>query len=88
MSHFYKPWKRQKTFGFLMFFGDTEIKHWVLPGLNKGLNKFSTNVPLLYPSENIRKPTDFWCFHGEQKFPLKHYTITNSTIISIINLTP
>ena len=28
MSHFYIPWKRYKTFGFLTFSGGTEIGHW------------------------------------------------------------
>ena len=28
MSHFYTPWKRQKTFGFLMFLGRIAMEHW------------------------------------------------------------
>ena len=28
VSHFYTPWKRQKTYGFLMFSGGIEIWHW------------------------------------------------------------
>ena len=28
MLHFYTPWKRQKTFDFLMFSGGIEIGHW------------------------------------------------------------
>ena len=26
--HFYTPWKRQKTIGFLMFLGGIEVEHW------------------------------------------------------------
>ena len=28
MFHFYIPWKRQKTKGFLTFSGGIEMKHW------------------------------------------------------------
>ena len=28
MLHFYTPWKRQKTFGLVMFSEDTEMKYW------------------------------------------------------------
>ena len=28
MSHFYTPWKRQKTYGFLTFSGGIEMWHW------------------------------------------------------------
>ena len=28
------------------------------------INLFSANVPLLYPAENIRKPTVLWWFQG------------------------
>ena len=28
MLHFYTPWKRLKTFGFLKFSGGIEMKHW------------------------------------------------------------
>ena len=30
--HFYTPWKRQKTFGFLTFSGDIKIENWVKIG--------------------------------------------------------
>ena len=32
VSHFYTPWKRQKTFGFLTFSGGIEIWHWTKMG--------------------------------------------------------
>ena len=32
MFHFYIPWIRQKTFGFLTFTGDTEMEHWAKMG--------------------------------------------------------
>ena len=32
VSHFYTPWKRQKTFGFLMFSGGIEMWHWTKMG--------------------------------------------------------
>ena len=32
MSHFYTPWKRQKTFGFLTFSGGIEMGHWTKMG--------------------------------------------------------
>ena len=32
VSHFYNPWKRQKTFGFLTFSGGTEMWHWTKMG--------------------------------------------------------
>ena len=32
VPHFYTPWKRQKTFGFLMFSGGIEIWHWTKMG--------------------------------------------------------
>ena len=32
MSHFYTPWKRQKTIGFLTFSGDIETWHWTKLG--------------------------------------------------------
>ena len=32
MFHFYTPWKRQKTKGFLTFLGGTEIEHWAKIG--------------------------------------------------------
>ena len=28
MFHFYTPWKRQKTFGFLLFSDGIEMEHW------------------------------------------------------------
>ena len=28
MFHFYSPWKRQKTKGFLTFSGGIEMEHW------------------------------------------------------------
>ena len=28
MFHFYNPWKRQKTYGFLKFSGGIEMEHW------------------------------------------------------------
>ena len=33
MSHFYTPWKRQKTCGFLTFSGGIEMWHWTKIGL-------------------------------------------------------
>ena len=32
MSHFYTPWKRQKTYGFLTFSGGIEMWHWTKMG--------------------------------------------------------
>ena len=32
VSHFYTPWKRQKTFGFLTFSGGIEMWHWTKIG--------------------------------------------------------
>ena len=32
MSHFYTPWKRQKTIGFLTFSGGIEMGHWTKMG--------------------------------------------------------
>ena len=32
MFHFYTPWKRYKTKGFLTFSGGTEIDHWTKMG--------------------------------------------------------
>ena len=32
VSHFYTPWKRQKTFGFLTFSGGIEMWHWTKMG--------------------------------------------------------
>ena len=32
MSHFYTPWKRQKTKGFLKFSGGIEMWHWTIMG--------------------------------------------------------
>ena len=29
MFNFYNPWKRQKTYGFLMFSGGIEMEHWI-----------------------------------------------------------
>ena len=29
MSHFYTPWKRQKTYGFLTFLEGIEMWHWI-----------------------------------------------------------
>ena len=29
MFNSYTPWKRHKTFGFMTFLGDIEMKHWV-----------------------------------------------------------
>ena len=29
MFHFFTPWKRQKTFVFLMFLEGIEMEHWV-----------------------------------------------------------
>ena len=32
MPHFYTPWKRQKTYGFLTFSGGIEMWHWTKIG--------------------------------------------------------
>ena len=32
VSHFYTPWKRHKTIGFLVFSGGVEIRHWTKMG--------------------------------------------------------
>ena len=32
VSHFYIPWKRQTTFGFLTFSGGIEMRHWTKMG--------------------------------------------------------
>ena len=32
MSHFYTPWKRRKTYGFLMFSGGIAMWHWTKMG--------------------------------------------------------
>ena len=32
VSHFYTPWKHQKTFGFLTFSGSIEMWHWIKMG--------------------------------------------------------
>ena len=32
MYHFWTPWKRQKTSGFLVFSGGTEMGHWLQMG--------------------------------------------------------
>ena len=32
MPHFYTPWKRQKTIGFLAFSGGIEMWHWIKMG--------------------------------------------------------
>ena len=32
MSHFYTPWKDQKTGGFLIFSGGIEVEHWLKIG--------------------------------------------------------
>ena len=29
MFHFYTPWKRHKTFGFLTFLRGIEMEHWI-----------------------------------------------------------
>ena len=34
MSHFYTPWKRQKTYGFRTFSGGIEMWRWTKNGLN------------------------------------------------------
>ena len=44
MFHFYIPWNRQKTIGFLTFYGVIEMDHWVKMGygqysLNKKINQ-------------------------------------------------
>ena len=33
VSHFYTPWKRQRTFGFLTFSGGTKMENWSKMGL-------------------------------------------------------
>ena len=38
MSHFYTPWKRQKTKGFLTFSGGIEMRHWREKGQQKTKN--------------------------------------------------
>ena len=38
MFHFYSPWKRHKTFGFLTFSGGIEMEHW-----SKMLHQFTIN---------------------------------------------
>ena len=32
MFHFYTPWKRQKTYGFLTFSWGIEMEHWAKTG--------------------------------------------------------
>ena len=36
MSHFYTPWKRQKSKGFLTFSGGIEMGHWRVTSLSQG----------------------------------------------------
>ena len=43
MSHFYTPWKRQKTKGFLKFSGGIDIWHW-----KNGLTTKSFGLNLIY----------------------------------------
>ena len=40
----------------------------VIEKFQNEFNSFPSNVPLIYPPENIRKSEDFWCFQGVYKW--------------------
>ena len=48
VSHFYTPWKRQKTFGFLTFSGGMEMWHWTKNGLAKVINPLTYSIYSLF----------------------------------------
>ena len=52
MSHFYPPWKRQKTYGFLTFSGGMEVWHWT---------KIILIFTILYFFKKTKKNT--WRYH-------------------------
>ena len=47
MFHFYTPWKRQSTSGFLTFSGGIEMKHWVKWVKNKDTRPTLIDVALV-----------------------------------------
>ena len=50
MSHFYTPWKRQKTKGFLTFSGGIEMEYWVKMSYNEHLieHNFKTKFKMFF----------------------------------------
>ena len=52
MSHFYSPWKRQKTIGFLTFSGGIEMWHWTKMGLKNSMNGYDA----------LSRTSWFYCF--------------------------
>ena len=55
MSHFYTPWKRQKTIGFLTFSGGIEMWHWTK------LGKSSENN--CRPTKRRHSSAFYWYWH-------------------------
>ena len=56
MSHFYTPWKRQKTFSFLTFSVGIEMEHWREKGYwhNKIIYKKKKAAYRVYSIEETR----------------------------------
>ena len=63
MIHLYTYWRHQKTKGFLMFWGDTEMEVWV-----KWVNEMTVETQFLY----LLSLFNAWC-------PLKGHTYLNKT---------
>ena len=58
MFHFYTPWKRQKTKGFLTFSGGIEMEHWHEMGQSVECPAKSVQVPIM--TTEPRELTKFW----------------------------
>ena len=53
MPHFYTPWKRQKTKGFLTFSGDIEMWHWTKMGYDVWQSSEYTSISnKIYKNKN------------------------------------
>ena len=57
--HFYTPWKRQKTSGFLTFSGGIEMEHWRQNGLIQNYGAASTR-PSILVSQKKKKEEEIY----------------------------
>ena len=53
VSHFYTPWKRRKTKGFMTFSGGIEMWHWTKIGYGNLKSAVYIIIPLIYPLTNF-----------------------------------
>ena len=82
VSHFYTPWKCQKTFGFLTFSGGLKMWHWTKMGWKTRKSKIKWTAYSLFTGELISPKNVHKTYFGSLK--LSHSNLEAITLYNSI----